>query len=214
MTAFDSALNIRKYREARDETISRKVVGKVLEAGRHAPSPQNIQSLEFIAVEDDSLLEYLSEETGDHRIEESPTAILLVSDVPRMKRRLGSAQGEIAARNEAACAVQNMRLVATENDLCSIWVSGFDEEAVSDEFSVPGGKLVTSVIALAYSDNPVPQDEKFRMNQTTFYDSYGNQIGSVFDGLSWDGLRDESRVYGKKGKGLVDKLKRKIRKVL
>jgi nitroreductase len=214
MTAFESSLNLRKFRNARDETIPRKVVGKVLEAGRHAPSPDNIQSLEFIAVEDDSLREFLARETGEDRLEDAPTLIVLVSDIPRMKRRLGSAQGEIAARKEAACAAQNMRLVATENDLCSIWVSGFDEEAVSGELEVPGGKLATSIVALAYSDNPVPQDKKFRMNQTTFYDKYDNQIGSAFDGLSWEGIRNEKRVYGKKGKGLLDKLRRKIRKVL
>lgn len=214
MSAFESSLNLKKFRDARDETISRKLVGKILEAGRHAPSPDNIQSLEFIAVEDEGLLDFLAGETGDDRLADVPTAVVLVSDIPRMKRRLGGAQGEIAARKEAATAAQNMRLVATENDLCSIWVSGFNEEAVSNELDIPGGKLATSVVGMAYSDNPVPQDEKFRMNQTVFYDKYDNQIGSAFDGLSWSGLRDESRVYGKKGKGLIDKLRRKVRKVL
>lgn len=214
MTAFESSLNLKSFRTTRDETIPRKIVGRILESGRHSPSPDNIQSLEFIAVEDDNTLQFLSDEAGDDRIAEVPTAVVLVSDIPRMKRRLGSAQGEIAARKEAACAAQNMRLVGSENDLCSIWVSGFDEEAVSNELDIPSGKLATSVVAFAYSDNPVPQDKKFRMNQTTFYDSYGNQIGSAFDGFSWEGVRDESRVYGKKGKGLVDKLRRKIRKVL
>ncbi|PSH01931.1 MAG: hypothetical protein BRC26_02730, partial [Nanohaloarchaea archaeon QH_8_44_6] len=59
-----------------------------------------------------------------------------------------------------------------------------------------------------------PPEDKFGMNQICFYDRYDNQIGSFFDSVEWKGLREEREVYGKKGRGLIDKARRKLRKVL
>lgn len=206
--------NITSFKECRNETIPRKVVGRILEAGRHAPSPRNIQSIEFIVVEDDHKLELLAHATGEDRIEKAPASIIVVSDLARMSRKLGEEVARGAALSESAIAIQNMRLVAEENDLSSVWVSGFDESRVSQEFRVPDGKLATSVVALGYTDNPIPQEQKFRLNQICYYDEYDNQVQSVFDGFEWGGVSEEREIYGKKSKGLLDKIARKVRKVL
>lgn len=214
MASFDTVRNITSFRECRDEVIPRKIMGRILEAGRHAPSPRNIQSIEFIVVEDDHKLETLANATGDDRIADAPTAIILVSDLERMARKLGDDQARSASLGESAISIQNMRLVAEENDISSVWVSGFNEDAVSQQFRVPEGKLATSVLALAYTDNPVPQDRKFRLNQICYYDDYGNQIQSAFDGLHWSGFGEEKKVFEKKAQGSLGHIRRKLRKVL
>ncbi|WEL23696.1 Nitroreductase [Candidatus Nanohalovita haloferacivicina] len=214
MSSFESALNLNTFKECRDETIARKVVGKILEAGRYAPSPGNVQCLEFIVIESDDALHKLEESTGNHRISEAPTTILVIGDLPRMRKRVGSSEARKACMAEAAFSVQNMRLVAYENDLASILVSGFDENMVAQKFGVPEGKVPLMAISIGYTDNPQTSEHKFRLQQRCYYDSYGRQITSVFEGLEWKGLKEEKRIYGKKAKGLRDKLRRKLRKVL
>lgn len=207
-------MNLKTFKECKDETIPRKVVGRILEAGRFAPSPGNVQSLEFIVIESDDALHKLEGSTGNHRISEAPTTILVIADLPRMRKRVGSSEARKACMAEAAFSVQNMRLVAEENDLASILVSGFDENMVAQKFDVPEGKVPLMAVSIGYTDNPQMTEHKFRLQQRCYYDSYGRQIQSVFEGIEWKGLREEKRIYGKKAKGLRDKLRRRLRKVL
>ncbi|MFB6180658.1 MAG: nitroreductase family protein [Candidatus Nanohalobium sp.] len=213
MSTFETIRSLAGFKSAKDEVISRKTMGKILEAGRNSPSPGNVQTLEMIVVESDEGLEMLSETTGDHRVEEAPTSVILVADIERMKRRVGTGARE-ACNAEIATAVQNMRLVALEEGIHSNWVSGFDEHRLGEQFRIPEGKAPLAVVSFAYTEQPNSPEQKFGMNEICFYDKYGNQIGSVFDQVEWKGLREERRIYGKKGKGLLDKLKRSIRKVL
>lgn len=213
MSTFDDVRGLASFSSSRDETIPRKTMGKILEAGRHAPSPGNVQSLEMIVVESDEKLDMLAKSTGDHRIREAPTTVILIADIDRMKRRIGEGARE-AANSEIACSVQNMRLVAKEHDIFSAWVSGYDEHTVAEQFEIPEGKAPLAAVTFAYSDNPNAPEDKFGMNEICFYDSYDNQIGSVFDNVEWKGLREEREIYGKKSKGLIDKARRKLRKVL
>ncbi|MFB6100011.1 MAG: nitroreductase family protein [Candidatus Nanohalobium sp.] len=213
MSAFENILNLSSFRHPEDETLPRPVVGKILEAGRNTPSPGNVQTLEFIVVEDDHKLEMLSQALGDHRIAEAPLSVLVVVDESRMKRKVGSRSEEFCMM-EAATSVQNMRVVAQEEGISSMWRTGFDRDTVSDQFDVPGGKDAVAVVSFAYTDNPIRSEPRFGMNEVVFYDEYGNQIKSHFDGLHWKGLNKEKRVYGKKVEGFITRIRRKIREVL
>ena len=214
MSTFESALNLKTFDKCRDETIPRKVVGKILEAGRYAPSPGNVQCLEFIVIESDGAIEKLVDSTGNKKIEEAPTTVLVIADIPRMRKRVGGSEARAACMAEAAFSVQNMRLVANENDLASILVSGFDENIVGQKFEVSEGKVPLMAVSIGYTDNPHTSEHKFRLNQRCYYDSYGRQVDSAFEGLEWKGVKEEKRIYGKKAKGLKDKVKQRLRKVL
>jgi nitroreductase len=213
MSAFESILDLTSFKVAKDEVIPREVLGKVLEAGRNTPSPGNVQTLEFIVVEDSHKRENLAHVLGDHRIAEAPVTVVVITDESRMERKVGGGSEKFCMA-EAATAVQNMRVTAQEENVSSIWRTGFDTDTVSDQFSVPGGKKAVATVSFAYTDEPVHSEPRFGMNEVVFYDDYGNQIKSVFDGVHWKGLKEEKKIYGKKFSGLFSKLKRKTREVL
>jgi nitroreductase len=214
MSVLEKCKNITSFNRCREETVSRKVVGAVLEAGRNAPSPAGVQSLQFIVVETEETKEKLDHVIGDERIEEAPTAVVILNDRNRMARRIGKNNAKEACEAEASCAVQNMRLVAEEFGLSSVWLSGFDGEALGDKLTTPDGVVPTSVVLLGYTDNPVPMKEKFGMNEICFYEEYGNQVSTLFDGPEWRGVEEEKRLAGKKWRGLVDKVRRWLQKDL
>ncbi len=213
MSSLESVRSITSFRNCRDEVIPRKVMGRVLEAARQTPSPRNTNLLEFIVVEDDDKLQSLSAAVDDKRVKKAPTSVVVLVDMSRAKRNLGE-EAVSAANSEAACSVQNMRIVASENDLSSLWLSGFNRQDVGEMFNAPSSKEAVAVVSFGYTDNPVPIEQKFGMNELVSYDEYGSQVGSAFDSVEWDGIREEKRIYGKKAGGIVDRLKRKIRKVL
>lgn len=210
MGVFESAVNLTSFRECKDETIPRKTMGKILEAGRQAPSPGNVHSIEFIVVEGEHEKHQLEQIVGDKRIEEAPTAVIVLSDINRMARNVGKQNAHDFCNAEAAVTVQNMRLTASEEDLSSCWITGFDHQILGDQFTVPSGKHALGVVIFGYSDNPVRQSDKFGLNEICFYDEYDNQITSAFDNLEWHGVKEAKAVYGKKGRGLVDKIRRKF----
>ncbi|MFB6241662.1 MAG: nitroreductase family protein [Candidatus Nanosalina sp.] len=214
MSVLEECQKITSFNHCRDETISRKVVGRILEAGRHAPSPGGVQSLEFIVVETDETKEQIEMVVGDDRVNEAPTVIVVLTDRNRMARRIGPEKAIEACDAEAACAVQNMRLVTQENDLSSCWFSGFEGPALGDKLVTPDNVVPAGVVALGYTDNPVPMQEKFAMNDICFYEEYGNQVETFFDGPKWEGISEEKRIFSKKARGLRDKLRRKLEQVL
>jgi len=213
MSSFDDVRSLSSFRNCKDDVIERDKVGRILEAGRNTPSPGNVQTLEFVAVEDDHSLENLAHILGDHRVAEAPITVIVLSDEERMRRKMGGNVREFCFA-EAATAVQNMRLVAEDEGLSSIWKSGFDEHGVGESFKVPDGKIPVATVSFAYTDSPVRTDPHFGMNEVTFYDEYGHQIGSFFDGMEWKGLHEEREIYGKKVEGFLTKLKRFVGKVL
>lgn len=214
MSTFESVMELSSFETCRKEVISRKTIGRILEAGRQAPSPGNVQSLEFIVVEDEDRREMLSESVNDERVAEAPTSVILVEDVDRMTRHVGHDLSQEFCNAEVACSVQNMRLTAADEGISSCWISGFDEMVVADQFSVPDGKTPLAVVSFCYTDEPVKRPQKFGLNSVCFYDEYGNQVGSVFDDFEFPGIKESSEVYGKKAKGLTDKLRRKVREFL
>ncbi len=213
MSSLESVRSITSFRNCRDEVIPRKVMGRVLEAARQTPSPRNTNLLEFIVVEDDDKLQSLSAAVDDRRVKKAPTSVVVLADMSRAKRNLGE-EAVSAANAEAACSVQNMRIVASEHDLSSLWLSGFNRQDVGEMFNAPASKEAVGVVSFCYTDNPVPIEQKFGMNELFSYDEYGSQVGSAFESVEWDGIREEKRIYGKKANGILDRLKRKVRKVL
>jgi len=214
MSAFELVNDLKSFRSCKDEVIPRKKMGKILEAGRQAPSPKNVQSLEFIVVEDHQKLEFLEEASGDSRVSEAPTAVLLVADIDRMSRHVGKHFSREASNSEVAIAAQNMRLVAREEGIGSTWIGGFDEDVVADQLDVPSGKQPLGIVLFGYTDNEIERDPKFGLNSICFYDSYDNQIDSVFDGLEWRGVRENRKIYGKKVDGIITKISNKVRSIL
>ncbi len=213
MTTFEDVRKVESFRNCRDEVIPRETVGKILEAGRSAPSPGNVDSLEFIVVESEQKKEMLYRTLDDKRVLDAPTLIIVISDTERMRRMVGEGADEYSSA-EVACAIQNMRVVASSEGLASCWMSGFDHREVGEKFGIPTEKRAIGVVLLAYTDNPVPPDDSFDLTDTCFYDEYNNQVESFFDSSGWRGLRTEKRIHSKKGLTLLHRLRRKLKQLL
>ncbi|MFP4229750.1 MAG: nitroreductase family protein [Candidatus Nanohaloarchaea archaeon] len=205
MASLEDITGVKSFSSARDEVIDRKKMGRILEAGRFAPSPGKRQTVEFVVIEDSNTLKHLSSILGDSRIEEAPTSVVILGDPGRMSRTVKNPIE--ACHAEVSAASQNMRILASSEGLCSNLYTGFDSDAVTELLNAPAEKEAFAVVSFAYSDRPVQPSDRFGMNEICFYDEYGKQVKSVFDGFEWKGVKEESSIYGKKLRGLFSRLK-------
>lgn len=210
MGMFEAIRDLRSFRSCRDEPVSRSSLGKILEAGKHAPSPGNRQCMEFIVVESEDGRSKLADATGDHRVEQSPVAVIVLEDLERMRGLVGDAMCEEACVAEASVCAQNMRLVAREEGLSSCWITGFDSEMVRHQFRIPDAKMVAGVLITAYTDDEIEPGDRFNLNEIAFYEEYENQFQSQFDGLQWKGVRNTTPATGRQGDTLLRRIKRKL----
>ena len=213
MSPLEDISSVKSFRKCRDETIPRKIMGRVLEAGRQTPSPGGVNAIEFIVIEDNSSLDTIRDITGDSRVSESSAIVVVVGDLERMERKAGKDSYDFVFA-EVSVAAQNMRIEAQSNDLASIWVSGYDYDILKENLNIPDGKLPFAVVGFGFTDHPVEIQNRWGMNEICFYESYGNQAGSNFDGWDWSGVREEERILGKKLKIFYENLRRKFRQVL
>lgn len=205
MARLEDFTGVKSFNSCKDDIIERKVMGRILEAGRNAPSPGKRQTIEFVVIEDGDTLEHLSNILGDKRVDEAPVSVVIVTDPGRMGRAVKNPVE--ACHAEASAAAQNMRIMASSEGLCSNLLGGFDSDSVAELIGAPSDKMPVAVVSMAYCDNPIETVDRFGMNEMCFYDEYGAQIGSVFDGWSWEGYSNEKKRYGKKLRGFVKKTK-------
>ena len=212
MTVFETVRELTSFRSARDGTVSREELGKILEAARWTPSPGNVQGLEFIVVESEEELGELAEQVGDKRVGEASAAILVVADLERLQKRFGDSAIEFCA-SEAGAASQNMRLVAQELGMSSLWLTGL-EGSTGEAFGVPKEREVSGVLAFGYTEQALPLDPKFSLSNVVYYERYGNKVSSIFDSWNWKGAETEIDALERKSKRIIDKFRREVNQFL
>jgi len=196
-----SRVSVKKYQK---DGIDRDKVGKVLEAARWAPSAGNMQSWEFIVVDDhdikDRLAKYAYNQT---HVREAPVCIVILGDTKKARAKYNERGVELYMLQETAAAMQNMLLMAEELGLGSAWVGAFNEEEVSNLLNIPAALRPVAIVTLGYpAERPEPPN-KYRVTDVTYINGYGNRIHAIYDKIVWQGARE----YGRQ---IKNALKRKL----
>jgi nitroreductase len=139
----------------------------MVNAARLAPTAANQQPCEFVVVNDPVLVDAvfphlhwanLISPMGTPVAHERPAAYILVL-IDVHKRKKG---GEI----DAAAAIENMLLTATEEGVGTCWLGSFNRRKIKSEFRIPHYMKLVSVVAMGFS---VEQPLMVEMNQSVKY---------------------------------------------
>jgi nitroreductase len=151
METWDAITARRNVREFADRSIPAADLDRVLEAGRIAPSSQNHQPWDFIAVTDPDVLRELSTvwRAGGH-IANAAAAIALVipdEEEPRARER---------NRFDIGQATMQMMIAAADRGIGSGHSAVGDQDLARSVLNVPKDKLVAFVMDLGYpADRPL-----------------------------------------------------------
>lgn len=115
----------------------------VLEAGRQAPSADNVQPWHFIVVTDRALKEKLSRRPYSSFIKDSAFTIAGCGYV-------GSEDGRQWSTVETAIALQNMVITAWALGIGSCWIGDFQQREVKELLHIPVDWKVVALISFGY----------------------------------------------------------------
>ncbi|MCJ7479380.1 MAG: nitroreductase family protein [Candidatus Nanohaloarchaeota archaeon QJJ-7] len=196
LEAITSRVSITSYR---DTGVDRPKVARLLEAARWAPSAGNMQVSEYVIVEDEELLEKLSEYAHNQsHIREAPFALVILADIEKAERNYPE-RGELYALQETAAAMQNVLLEAHNQGLGAAWVGSFDEEQVGALLEVPERLRPVSIVTVGHPDEKPEQPHKYDITNITYQNKYGKRVHPMYEKVTWKGLRH----YGKKLKKMM-----------
>ncbi len=111
-----------------DKTIPNKIVLEIIEYAHLAPSAGNLQSRDFIIVNEDDIKEKLSEAALDQKfIIEAPINIIVCANLNRVSP-YGIRGKELYCIQDATAAVEHILLLAKDYELNTCWIGAFDEK--------------------------------------------------------------------------------------
>jgi nitroreductase len=151
MKVYEAILNRRSIRRYQQKPINEKIIEKLINAARLAPSAANLQPCEYIVVTDKSVVDqifpclkwagYIAP-AGNPPEGEQPVAYIIVL----LNRNWRKEAGEV----DAAAAIENILLTAVEEGIASCWIISVDKPKVREILAVPDYCELDSVIALGY----------------------------------------------------------------
>ncbi len=179
MEAIEAILTRRSTRKYKDTVPDRKIIEKIIEAGRYAPSGSNSQSTHFIVFTDKNILSEMAKIVKDEFAgmeADENTYVSLRNSISASKTGaydfhynapvlvvVANKKGYGNAMADSACALENMMIAANALDLGSCWINQLhwldDSDRIRDFLSAYGLKddeTVTGGLILGYADSGMP----------------------------------------------------------
>ena len=146
----EKRISVRQYSP---KPIAEKLLAKIVDCGRLAPTARCVQPWEFITISDKKELAWLGETAPNGKfITDAAAAIIVLCQDTKYYLEDGCA------------ATENLLLAATALGIGSCWVAGDKKDYASQvlkHFGAPQNFKLISIISLGYPlSEPVPQEKR------------------------------------------------------
>jgi nitroreductase len=198
LTLLRERRSIRRYRA---DPVPDDMVERLLEAGRWAPSANNLQPWNFIVVQDEAIQEQIARLTlysGEPRVQLNQSPLLIVlCGVERDRIYHEYLNGDVAM------AALQMMLQAEAMGLGTCWVGGLDREGIGGLLRIPDPIEVVCLLTVGFPAEAPQAPSRRPLDEIVHYDLYGRsegEEGPVLPGVPaqappgaveklWNGLR-------------------------
>lgn len=150
MSFLELAKKRHSVRAYRPDPVSDELLNQVLEAGRIAPSAQNLQPFQFVVVREKNVLNELVNSYRFPWFSQAPAIIVICTKKDRAFKRI-KFDGKCYAEIDAAIAIDHMTLAAAELGLGTCWVAAFNPQIVRDTLNIPAEAEPVIMLTLGYS---------------------------------------------------------------
>jgi nitroreductase len=146
------------------QAVSRDFLERLVDAGRHAPSGNNVQPVEYVVITDPLLRAKLADITEYGKfICDASACIAIISQDTKYYLEDGSA------------AAENILLAATGLGLASCWVAGDKKPYVTDILTLlhaPANYKLVALIAIGYAAQPASPRDKRPLAKVLHWDTF------------------------------------------
>ncbi|MEO2154506.1 MAG: nitroreductase family protein [Nanoarchaeota archaeon] len=172
---LDSVIkNRRSIRSFYNLDISLIDLLKIVESGLYAPSAGDLQPWSFILIKSSEKKEELAKLTGEDWLIGANTIIAVIGNKMNYELYFKEFACELLNQSIAAC-IQNMLLKATELNISSCWVAGFEKEPINKLLKLPKGKECLALIALGFKAEEPKKKTIKSLFTCVFIEQYGKK---------------------------------------
>lgn len=164
MDAFEAIIRRVSCRTFTDQTVSRELLQKVVDAGRRAPTARNLQPVEFVVITERNALQEIARLTDyGHFIGNASACIVVFSKDTKYYLEDGSA------------AVENILIAATALGLGACWVAGDKKayaEQVREKLQAPPNYKLIALLPIGYPANDREPHKKRPLTDVLHWEKY------------------------------------------
>jgi len=214
MDVYECIKTRRSVRRYLETPVEWEKIGRILDAGKEAPSCGNIQNWKFIVVTDASMRKRFAEVSAEQTwMAEAPVHIVIVNEFDKVDRFYGIRGDRLFSIQSCAAAAENMLLMAHALGLGACWVGSFEEETVTRLMNIPPFGRPQAIITIGYPAENPPMPPKYTMENVMFFRQFGGQPERIKDIPQYQGAYSyKIKEALDKGKEVVDKINKKLQK--
>ncbi len=166
----------RKYS---DKPVEQEKLGRILEAGRLAPSACNAQPWKFIVVDNPEILARVADAASakllgmNTFVAQARVFIVVVRENPNVSSRIGGGvKDKDYSYIDIGIATENICLQAKAEGLGTCIIGWFDERKMRKVLNIPSSKRIPVIIAAGYPEAETREKRRKPADQTVSYNSY------------------------------------------
>ena len=146
MDVYETIQKRRSIRKYTKKPIENEKIQKILNAARLGPSAANIQPCHLIVVSDPSTLQ---EAYKAEWFQQAPMVIVVCANEKTAWKRSDGLNYWVV---DAAIAMQNIVLVASELGLGTCWIGAFDEGKLRKALNIPKDYKIVAMTPIGYAN--------------------------------------------------------------
>jgi nitroreductase len=156
MSVLEIIQKRRSVRRFKPDPIPEEVIEKLIEAIIWAPSAGNLQSRKFYFVFNKNLKKEIAKASLYQMfIEKAPLVIVACAD-KSIERIYGQRGRDLYMICDVSASIENLLLVAEEEDLGGCWVGAFDEEKIEKILNLPENLLPVAIVPVGFPEKIPP----------------------------------------------------------
>jgi nitroreductase len=147
---FSELVRVRESIRSYDplKPVPRKVIERILEAGRLAPTAANLQPFRFVVVESEEMVRRVHVCYHGAFFKDAPQALVVVG--VREQAWVRKPDGYCALETDCTIAMDHMVLAAENEGVGTCWIAGFDNGMLRETLGLVEGEFVYAMTPLGY----------------------------------------------------------------
>lgn len=173
ITGFEKCIDLlltrRSIRRFKREPIDMKIILRVLDIARWAPSARNRQPWEFIIITDENTLKLLGSLAPPTRpLLGAPAAIAIVVD-PNL--------APLTHLVDGACTTMYILLAAHALGLGAVWINALRyQDEIRKILHIPRDKVPMAIVALGWPNESPPPRPRKELRDLVYVEKYGEKL--------------------------------------
>lgn len=160
--------SVRKYK---NKKIPKKILIKILDSARFAPSAFNAQDWKFILVSNKQKINEIAKICQQNFIKQAPHIIVGIGTNPKQKMECGIPNYIV----DLSIALDHLMLSATSKKLGTCWIGGFKQNKIKKLLKIPLQYQVVGLMTIGFSNDITIKTSRKKMKEIIIYEEF-NEI--------------------------------------